>query len=285
MNKSITGLKLSIIILTCLLVGCILTGLSAILPRLPYSITSQEELSDITFGFPIKFVTQSPNEEAITSLIEKGYNTSFILPRYDKYQTSISIFKMLLNVFILTILTALILAFCTILPRLTKKISLFLAIGLFICILSAIFPAPPGTFQTLDDIQPMRFGFPIKFIEQTPPIGTLSTIDEIEKRLSSEYWAPKIFYGEIKSYTTHIRGWLLILSILLNALIAAVIYNLFIFLKAAKNRNIALKYAECINRLLIKPLPTYIKVPEPIKNKMRQLQQKNTKKLPDKRKK
>ena len=99
-EKGTMGLKIAIFLLTCLLVGGVLTTLSAILPRLPYSVTDAAELQHLTFGFPIKFVEQSLNEEQIQTLTEKGLNTSFILPRYDQYQTTIDWAKLLANVLI-----------------------------------------------------------------------------------------------------------------------------------------------------------------------------------------
>lgn len=250
--KSINALKAAIIILTCILAGSIFTALSAVLPRAPYSVTSQAELSNLTFGFPLKFITQTPNEDDITALTEKGFNTSFILPRYDKYETSIHVGNMLLNVLILSVATAVVFCMLAIFPKLTKKIFIFLLIGLVICTLSAILPAPPGTFRTIDDLQPMRFGFPIKFIEQTPPINTLMTMNaaDLNNTLSASYWTPKIFFGNTSNYITHIRGWKLVLSIILNALIAAGIYNFFILLKAARKHAVVQKYTECAHKLI-----------------------------------
>lgn len=259
-TKSIKAIKAVITILVCLLAGCVFTALSAVLPRMPYSVTAQEELSELTFGFPLKFVAQYPDETEISALTEKGFNTSFILPRYDKYNTTIDVGYMLLNVLIMSVATAAALGMVTVFPQLTKRISVFVLIGLIICILSAILPAPPGTFQTIEDLQPMRFGVPLKFIEQTPSINTLMTVDtnDLNQALSGSYWAPKIFFGNISNYTTHIRGWLLVASVFLNALISAAVYNVFILFKAIHRRAVFAKYKECVQRLILNPLQKFL---------------------------
>ena len=263
-EKGTMGLKIAIFILTCLLVGGVLTTLSAILPRLPYSVTDAAELQHLTFGFPIKFVEQSLNEEQIQTLTEKGLNTSFILPRYDQYQTTIDWAKLLANVLILSVVAAVVLGLIIQLPRLTKKLSVFALIGLFICILSAILPAPPGTFQTIEDIQPMRFGFAIRFIEQTPPLGSASILDDeaLNRQLSQSYWAPKVFFGTPEGYTIHIQGWRLLASIAVNAILAGIVYNILILLRAAKRGGkaaIKAKYIDRLYELTIRPLPSSTK--------------------------
>ena len=72
-----------------LILGCVVTGLSAVLPTLPYTFTKTEQIRTVGYGFPLKFAEQTRTDDEMTALTDgdfnKNVNKAFILSRYDLF--------------------------------------------------------------------------------------------------------------------------------------------------------------------------------------------------------
>ena len=93
-----------------LILGCVVTGLSAVLPTLPYTFTKTEQIRTVGYGFPLKFAEQTRTDDEMTALTDgdcnKNVNKAFILPRYDLFETEWSIGNAVADIFINTAVIA-----------------------------------------------------------------------------------------------------------------------------------------------------------------------------------
>lgn len=244
-----------------LILGCVVTGLSAILPKLPYTFTQTKQLNAVDYGFPLGFAEQKRSDDEVTSLINEDFNKNvnkgFLLPRYDLYETDWNIGLLIADVFINTAWIAAIGLFFTFFPRIAKKSLKFAVFGLLVCLLFCLLPAWPGTF-TADELEPMHFGFPLKYLEQTPDVNAIKTNENLDLILKQNFLSPNLLNSDPSRTTTHFVAYKLLASIALNAFLLAAVANLITVLKilinGGKKEGIARHYTERFDSLVLRPL-------------------------------
>lgn len=247
-----------------LILGGVVTSLSAILPKLPYTLTKEEQLKEISFGFPLPFVEQKRTEEEIAPLIAADFNKSFILPRYDLYESRFNPIIILADIVINGFWIGLIGMFIIFLPKLSKKTFKYILIAFLLTLFIAIMPTPPGTF-TIDTLEPMHFGFPLSFLEQTPDTTSIYMQENLDTILKQTFLAPKFLGSGTEGYKTHIVAYKLILSVLINAFILGAVTNLFRVIKLAskgKKKAVSDYYRDRWVSLVLKPLDKKNILPE-----------------------
>ncbi len=244
-----------------LILGCVVTGLSAVLPKLPYTFTKTEQLKTVGFGFPIGFAEQKRSDDEANALINgdfnKNVNKGFLLPRYDLYETDWNIGLLAADVFINAAWIAVIGLFFTFFPRVAKKSLKFAIFGLLVCLLFCLLPAWPGTF-TAEDLDPMHFGFPLKYLEQTPDVNAIKTNENLDLILKQNFLSPNLLNSDPSRTTTHFVAYKLLASIALNAFLLAAAANLITVLKilinGGKKEGVAKHYSERFDSLVLRPL-------------------------------
>lgn len=244
-----------------LILGCVVTGLSAVLPKLPYTFTKTEQLKTVEFGFPIGFAEQKRSDDEANALINgdfnKNVNKGFLLPRYDLYETDWNIGLLAADVFINAAWIAVIGLFFTFFPRVAKKSLKFAIFGLLVCLLFCLLPAWPGTF-TAEDLDPMHFGFPLKYLEQTPDVNAIKTNENLDLILKQNFLSPNLLNSDPSRTTTHFVAYKLLASIALNAFLLAAAANLITVLKilinGGKKEGVAKHYSERFDSLVLRPL-------------------------------
>lgn len=244
-----------------LILGCVVTGLSAVLPKLPYTFTKTEQLKTVEFGFPIGFAEQKRSDDEANALINgdfnKNVNKGFLLPRYDLYETDWNIGLLAADVFINAAWIAVIGLFFTFFPRVAKKSLKFAIFGLLVCLLFCLLPAWPGTF-TAEDLDPMHFGFPLKYLEQTPDVNAIKTNENLDLILKQNFLSPNLLNSDPSRTTTHFVAYKLLASIALNAFLLAAASNLITVLKilinGGKKEGVAKHYSERFDSLVLRPL-------------------------------
>lgn len=244
-----------------LILGCVVTGLSAVLPKLPYTFTKTEQLKTVEFGFPIGFAEQKRSDDEANALINgdfnKNVNKGFLLPRYDLYETDWNIGLLAADVFINAAWIAVIGLFFTFFPRVAKKSLKFTIFGLLVCLLFCLLPAWPGTFTT-EDLDPMHFGFPLKYLEQTPDVNAIKTNENLDLILKQNFLSPNLLNSDPSRTTTHFVAYKLLASIALNAFLLAAAANLITVLKilinGGKKEGVAKHYSERFDSLVLRPL-------------------------------
>lgn len=244
-----------------LILGCVVTGLSAVLPKLPYTFTKTEQLKTVEFGFPVGFAEQKRSDDEANALINgdfnKNVNKGFLLPRYDLYETDWNIGLLAADVFINAAWIAVIGLFFTFFPRVAKKSLKFAIFGLLVCLLFCLLPAWPGTF-TAEDLDPMHFGFPLKYLEQTPDVNAIKTNENLDLILKQNFLSPNLLNSDPSRTTTHFVAYKLLASIALNAFLFAAAANLITVLKilinGGKKEGVAKHYSERFDSLVLRPL-------------------------------
>lgn len=252
-----------------LVVGCAVTALSAVLPKLPYTFTQTEQIKTVDFGFPLGFASQTRTDDEVSALVDgdfnKNVNKGFLLPRYDLYETGWSVGALLGDIAINTALVAAVCLFFVFFPRVAKKSLKFAVFGLLVCLLFCLLPALPGTF-TADELEPMHFGFPLKYLEQTPDVGTIKTNENLDLILKQNFLSPNLLNSDSSRTTTHFVAYKLLLSIALNAILLAAVANLITVLKILINgggkEKVAKHYSERFDSLVLRPLEKKNMLPE-----------------------
>ena len=207
------------------LCALVFTALTAVLPCPPFILRDAEDLSPFRIGFPLSFVEQVPDSDSLEQFTQQDVSKSFVLPRYDKYDTYFDVGRALGCLAINTGVFGAAYLFFHFMKKTAKRALACLALGLAVTVASAVLPVAPGTF-TEDDLYPMEFGFTVKFVEQTPSIDT--TWPELDTYLAQNYIAPN--YAQ---YATHIDVGRAFLCLGLNTLIiavAAVVIGFFVTL-------------------------------------------------------
>ncbi len=253
------------------ILGCAVTALSAVLPKLPYTFTSTDQIEKIEYGFPLSFAVQTRSSDQISELVNsdfnKNVNKQFILPRYDLYDTEWNIGRAAADVFINTAIVAIVVLFFTFFPRVAKKTAKYLIFGLLVCLVFCLLPAMPGTF-TIDDLEPMHFGFPLKYLEQTPDVNTIKTNESLDTILKQTFLSPNLLNSDPSRTTTHFVAYKLILSIALNAFLIAAVVNLITVLKILVNGGrkdaILSHYTKSFDTLVLRPLDKKKLLPESV---------------------
>lgn len=244
-----------------LILGCVVTGLSAVLPTLPYTFTKTEQIRTVGYGFPLKFAEQTRTDDEMTALTDgdfnKNVNKAFILPRYDLFETEWSIGNAVADIFINTAVIAAIGTFFVLFARLARKCLKFAVFGLLVCLLFCLLPAMPGTF-TVEEIEPMHFGFPLKYLEQTFDVESLKTNEKLDQLLKQNFLSPNLLASDPSRTTTHFVAYKLLASILMNAVLLAAAANLITVLKilinGGKGKGVAAHYSARFDSLVLRPL-------------------------------
>ena len=122
-----------------LILGCVVTALSAILPKLPYTFTQTKQLNAVDYGFPLGFAEQKRSDDEVTALINEDFNKNvnkgLLLPRYDLYETDWNIGLLIADVFINGVDSGNRGCSSRSFPRIAKKSLKFAVFGLLVCLL------------------------------------------------------------------------------------------------------------------------------------------------------
>jgi len=199
------------------------------------------------FGFPVKYVEQTLDEASLEKYSSQVYKHT-IAPRYDKYETRIVAWKLVISVALNSVGIFLIYLLFSKRPKLGLKILKYLAIALIITVIGMILPAAPGTF-TIDDLDPMHFGWPLKSVEMTGD-GSIYTYEEADRYLAQAYIAPRY-----DIYKTHIVTWKVVVNVIMIAVFIAAVWNILrVFVLYLKGGTAKIKkyYSEKYLRLLPK---------------------------------
>ena len=180
-----------------LLVSLVFTALTAFLPVFPFTLQTRNELQPLKIGFPFTFVRQTLSTEQIETLEQRDMMRTFTLPRYDLYKSSFSFGEALLSWLVNFAVFAAVWAICRFFPKQVRSAVPVLIIGALITVLFLFMPASPGTFRTIEDLDPMTFGFPVKYVEMTPDINSIILDEGLFTYLSQSYIAPQ--YGVYKT--------------------------------------------------------------------------------------
>ncbi len=222
--------KNPIVILAVLLASSLLfTALTAVLPTLPFTYTEATDFLPMHVGFPFPFVQLQLTSEQIKAL--GAFNTSFILPRYDQYPATFDASQAVLSALANAALFLILYGIFLCVRRFRKQAVPALLIGTGLTVLSMFLPVAPGTFRTAEDLNPMRFGFPFRFVEQTPNIGSLLTDEDLESYLAQSYIAPNY-----TAYATRLQIFGMLASVLVWALAVFLVLFLINFLRKKGKR-------------------------------------------------
>lgn len=221
--------KLKILIkalIATFILSILFTALTAFLPYPPFTIINENDAKNMKFGFPVAYTSLTPDADQLSKLIKNNVNKSFILPRYDKYDGNFSILNAIICLLINTVAFFGIWFLFKYFKKFMKVFVIIFAFSMIISIISVILPAPPNTFKSIEELQPMHFGFPISFVEQTPDISIISTSEIIDDYIRTSYISPNY-----KLYDVKINFWGFIIASLLTTFIIAILVSLFAMLK------------------------------------------------------
>lgn len=101
----------------------------------------------------------------------------------------------------------------------------FFFIGILFTMITAIFPIFPFQLQTKEDLDPIKFGVPFKFLEMTPDSETIDSFKN-EKDIASSFFFPR--YG---LYEFNIIWWKVFANIMICGAFFAFVYFFFTYLK------------------------------------------------------